>query len=72
MIQLSMIVSLLAAGQPSPRLFFKSSARSTSLPLVATTSPGSTPAMISVTFSFLAPSRTVRMWNTLGLSGLSK
>ena len=61
---------LFAAQQPSPRLFFSNSARSTSLPLVATTSPGKTPAMISVDCSFLAPSRTVRMWNTLGLSWL--
>ena len=35
-------------------------------------SPGNTPAIISVKLSFLAPSRTVRTWNTLGAPSLRK
>src|SRR5262249_47885463 len=51
--------------QPSPRLVLSSSERSTPLPRDTTTSPGSTPAMISVSLPARAPGRTVRVWNTL-------
>ena len=47
--------------QPAPRLFFSSWALSTSLPTVAMTSPGRTPAMISVASSVFAPTRTDRV-----------
>src|SRR5262249_42753749 len=58
--------------QASPRLFLSNSERRTPLPRVTTISPGSTPAITSVTLPSLAPGRTVRVWNTLGAPLASK
>ena len=59
-------------AHPSPRLLFSNCASSTTLFLLAITSPGNRPAMISVVSPSRTPSRTSRTWKNFGARFVEK